>query len=280
MSRKQFGGVVALLAAALIGYPAAAMAAGTQFDFDGGIAPSFGPGNLEYFNGTTTSDVVSFGTASGLGLPALPGGDATVISMPAFQPDQSLALDPGVDANGGGSFINEFTMVWDILVPDISANWFSFFNSNPANANDGDFFIRSSDGGIGISGDYHGSMISNQWHRVAVSIDLTAPTMDKYIDGTLVGSQALDGVDGRCALYTTTDVAQSDSFTLLFGDNNAETSAAYLSSFYFTDEALDAQAIGALGGPTAAGVIPEPSTLAMLSGIALLAVGCLWRRRR
>ncbi len=226
-----------------------ALAGATQFDFGGGLSATFGAGTLDYYNGARTSNTVSFGTASAFGLPALPGGDATVMRFPAFAPDQGLLLEPASGANGGGEYINQYTMIWDLLIPDVSANWFSFYNTNATNSNDGDFFMRQ-DGGIGISGQYHGKVNSGQWHRIAVVLDLVAGTMAKYIDGVHVGTQAASGVDGRWAMYTTGHGIN----TYLLTDEDNETNSGYISSFCFVDKALDASTIAGLGGPDADGV--------------------------
>jgi hypothetical protein len=249
-----------------------ALAGATQFDFGGDLSATLGAGTLDYYNGATTSDVVGFGTASSFGLPALAGGDATVMSFPAFAQDQGLLLEPASSANGGGEYINQYTMIWDVLIPDVSAQWMSFYNTNATNSNDGDFFIRPSDGGIGISSQYDGTVNSGQWHRIAMVLDIDS--MYKYIDGALVGSQiGLTGVDGRWAMYTT----EHDVKTFLLTDNDGETNSGYINSFYFINEALDASAIAGFGGPDADGVVPEPSTLTLLVlGASLLS----WKRRR
>lgn len=248
-----------------------ALGAAVQFDFGGDLNATLGPGTLEYHNGATTSDAVSFGTAGSFGLPALPGGEANVMSFPAFAPDQGLLLGPAAGPNGGGDYINQYTMIWDLLLPDVSAGWFGFYNTNATNSNDGDFFIRP-DGGIGIGGVYEGTVNSNQWHRIAMVWDVDS--MYKYIDGTLVGSQIdISGVDGRWSMYTTAH----DVDTFLLTDDSGDTNSGYINSFYFTDEALVGSAIAAFGGADVDGVIPEPTTLMLLAlGASLLST----RKRR
>ncbi len=249
--------VFVLMAAALT--PSLAVADGVQFDFTASdLSATFGSGTLEYANGATTSDAVSFGTASSFGIPALPGGDADVLSFPAFAQDQGLLLDSAAGPNGEGSYINQYTMIWDLLIPDVGANWTGLYNTSASNSNDGEFFIRT-DGGIGISGVYEGTINSNQWHRIAMVWDVAS--MYKYIDGQLVGSQTdISGVDGRWSLYPTGGAEK----TYVLSDNDGDTNSGYVGSFYFIDEALSADAIAALGGATAAGIVPEPATLTML----------------
>lgn len=239
----------------------------SQFDFNGDLSATLGPATLE-FEGAT-SGLVTFGTAGSFGLPALPGGDAAVMSFPAFASDQGLRLEPATSANGGGDYVNQYSLVYDLLVPDVSAGWFSFYNTNADNTNDGDAFIRT-DGGIGIGGVYEGTVNSNQWHRIAIVWDVDS--MYKYIDGVQVGVQAgISGVDGRWSLYTT----DHDVKSWILADDSGDTNAAFISSFLFANEALDADMIQGFGGPDADGAIPEPMSLLLLGFGA-----CLLRKHR
>jgi hypothetical protein len=239
----------------------------SQFDFNGDLSATLGAATLEFEPGT--SDLVTFGTVSSLGLPALPGGDATAMSFPAFSAAEGLRLEPASSANGGGDYINQYSLIFDLLVPDVSAGWFSFYNTNGTNSNDGDAFIRT-DGGIGISGVYEGTVNSNQWHRIAIVWDVDS--MYKYIDGVNVGNQiGLSGVDGRWSLYT----SEHDVMTWLLSDDDGDTNAAFISSFLFANEALDAATIEGFGGADADGAIPEPITVVLFGFGA-----CFLRKRR
>ena len=125
--------------------------------------------------------------------------------------------------------------------------------------------------GIGISGIYHGSILPDTWHRVAFVFDLSLSSdhLRKFVDGALVGTQSIGGVDGRWAL---------DPAGLLFTDEDNETASGFVNSIQFHDAALPDGYITALGGATAAGVpVPEPSTLAL---VAIGALGILGLRLR
>ncbi len=272
---------VVVLGMSLISSPAAAVEVGWTFD-NAALTPEFNDHTttMVYLNGATTSDVVDFGTASGFGLQAMPGGDAKVMSFPAFSNAQGLALYDlghanGLLANGSPAlYINRYTMAWDILVPNVNFNWFSFYQTTADNTAtfpvaDGDFFIRPTDGGIGIIGDYHSSIPSNEWHRVVMVIDASALdpetlqprslTMDKYIDGMPVGTTILNSpTDFRWSMYTDDDVnppPTADAFILT--DNDGDTNAGYISAFYYTDRVVDATTIMGWGGPKAFG-LPGP----------------------
>lgn len=237
---------------------ASAQNAATQFDFtSGNLDPTFGNGFLYFFDGRTEQQT-QFGTASSFGLPAMAGGDANVMFFPqAIDSAMGFVLEHGAPANGGGEYVNEYTIVMDLLIPqDIwdTQGYLSFYNTNDSNSNDGDLFLDFSDGSIGISGVYQGQVRPNTWHRVAFTVKLDdnqQPVLRKYIDGILVGRQDLDGLDGRWSLYT---VDQDTPWIFLLTDNDAETSGGYVSSIYFVDRAMTSGEIRALNCPNAAGV--------------------------
>jgi hypothetical protein len=204
------------------------------------------------------------------------GNAATALSFPAMAPDtQSLQMPNQGGANGGGSQTNEWTIVMDLKFPTIPG-FISLWQTDPnIGANDGDFFVRG-DGAIGISGNYHGTVTANNWHRVAVSVSHAggAPTLNKYIDGVLVGTTAPSGaVDDRHAVQSVLN---------LFGDEDGEAGAGLLNSLAFYNNVLTANEIGALGGATAAGirVVPEPSCFVMTTyALGLLAIARRERQR-
>ena len=136
---------------------------------------------------------------------------------------------------------------------------------------DGDFFLRG-DGFLGISGNYHGTVTPNNWHRVAVAVSHSGgvPSLNKYIDGVLVGTTTPGGaLDDRHAVKALLN---------LFGDEDGESGAGLLNSLAYYDRALPANIIGALGRASATGIpiIPEPSCLVLAAG----GFGLLAARRR
>jgi len=230
--------------------PGNALANATQFDFAGNLRATLGAGTLDYYG--ASSGLVLFGTASSFGLPALPGGDASVMQFPAFSPSQGLSFDTASEPSGGGSMVNQYTMIWDVLYPNVGAVGFAcLYQADGTNASDGEVFIRN-DGGIGVHGQYHGKVNSNQWHRIAVVVDLVTQKMAKYVDGEHVGTQDLSSaVDGRHALHAAGAALQ----TLLLTDNDNETNDGYINCFYFVDQLLSDSDIAEFGGPHADGVI-------------------------
>ena len=237
----------------------------TQWDFTGGdLEASRGFGVLQYSDGPNgdTASETEFGATSDFGIEPIGGEESRVMKFPkATASSMGFIVTHGAVANGGGSYVNEYSLVFDILVPSSSFaddGWLSLLNTNASNANDGDLFINLGNSGIGISGDYSGNIRADTWHRIAFvcSQNGASITLRKYIDGEEVGSQGLGGLDGRWAMYSRNDATP---FFYTLTDDNGQTSTAYLSSFLFTDGAMSSAEIAALGTPDADGILEVES---------------------
>ena len=196
-----------------------------------------------------TSDLSA---TTALGIANINGEVGRVMRFPACSSSQGYVLPHGAAPNGGGSKVNQYTLILDVLFPATSTGYRAFWQTDTNNTSDADLFVNGANG-IGISGTYQGSLTLGAWHRVAFALDLTATSgqLSKYIDGALVGTQTLsEGVDGRWSLGPT---------ALLFTDDNGETGVGYVSSIQFHNRTLTVADTAALGGPQAAG-IPVPQT--------------------
>jgi 5'-nucleotidase/UDP-sugar diphosphatase len=272
---------IACAAALLLGVAGSVYADGSQFDFGGDLTATFGPAEAAFFG--DAADYAQFGTTTDFGI-AGPGGDEADVMFiePPFAAN-SITVDHKSPGNAGGDYTNEYTLIYDLYLPQSSFDdfgWFGFYNTNDTNSNDGDAFIRLSDGGIGISSVYDGQIFADTWHRVAFVWELDTDTgfMDlyKYIDGVQVGVQEdLGSVDGRWSLYSTTDGDPAIDYFLLLADDSGDEAPAYISSFYFEDRPFSGSEIASLGGADADGIIPTPGT-AVILGVA----GLVARRRR
>jgi GNAT superfamily N-acetyltransferase/endonuclease/exonuclease/phosphatase family metal-dependent hydrolase len=231
------------------------------------LSAAIGTGIITYANGSTTSNFTIFGTSDGSTVPHINGQPATYLQTAGFTASNNgyLVTLTGTGPNGGGVYLNQFTIIYDLLVPG-SLGWVPLFNTNPANANDADFYIRN-DGAVGISAIGYSSagiITANTWYRVAFAADLAADTVNYYIDGNPVfnGSATLDG---RHSLYSDAD-AGPDLLLFNEGDPGAVyTHAACLSSLFFTSRTMSATEIHALGGPKARGVAVPPLPIQALA---------------
>jgi hypothetical protein len=226
------------------------------------------------FDGPTGSsgNLTLFDTASNLGLPALPGGDAKVMKVPGdLDRHYGYIMTHGIPSNGGGTKVNQYTLIMDILVESSGAFAASLLQIDdaPNNNNDGDLFWQQGNFGQGTGG-YNGpgTFTAGEWHRVAVAYNLAAnpPVVTKYVDGIFqddwTNNQALDA--GRRALLST---------AVLFADGDQdERRTMYVNSIQIRSGALSKAELAALGTPTADGLSVLPMAVV---GPATMSVGRL-----
>jgi hypothetical protein len=218
-----------------------------QWDFDCGTFQATAGNDLVPFNATVAADS-QFGTTTSFGIGNIGGTAAQVLYFtPSVNNWGGYKMYHGAAPNGGGAYVNRYTLIYDVYYPAGSNNrWRSFLQTNTGNSNDGDIFVNTSNG-IGISGIYQGTVTPDAWHRIVFVFDSTYATLKKYLDGTLVGTQTLDGLDGRWTL---------DPFALLFGDEDGDQAPTYVNSVQFRNGALTDAQVAALGGATNASGVP------------------------
>lgn len=238
---------MAALVATLLWCASAGAASVTgEWDFHSGDLSATVGQDLEYLDGPLGSTAAGtvFGTARSLGLPPIGGQDLPVMKIPNCSVrTMGYKMYPGIAANGGGAYVNQYTIVMDLYCPSYTlGSYKSLYNASSTNINDGDLFIYQ--GKIGTPGVVHGVANSDTWHRIAWSVNGTV--LKKYVDGTLVGAQTLEGsIDGRWSLYTASD----GMATLLFADNSGDTNVLYTSFIQIRDYAVADAEAAALGGP-------------------------------
>lgn len=252
--RSKFARTAGSLLAGLVltGSTALQAAITGQWDFTAGDLSATKGLDLQYADGSggATEQATVFGTTTTLGLPSIGGEAAHVMGFPKSLPGMGYNMFPNMQANGGGTFVNQYTLIFDLLYPpNSSGSWRALVQID--NSADADLFINAA-GGIGISGTYQGKILTNTWHRVAFVFDLTSSTLRKYIDGAFVGQQTLSaGVDGRWSMNPVGG-AFGDSTGLFMDDNEdgSDIQPGFVSSIQVHDEALSAAYIQALGAAT------------------------------
>lgn len=186
------------------------------------------------------------------------GQPAKVMGFPAATVEQGYVLTHGASPNGGGQFVNAYSVIMDVMFPaDSTGRWRGLWQTSESNGNDGDFFVNTGNG-IGISGNYSGQVLADTWHRIAFVVDLPNALLSKYIDGVQVGTQGITGIDGRYSLGAT---------ALIFTDEDGETAPGYVNSIQFLEGALRAPEVAALGGATAAGIGSGPAPTPLRASI-------------
>jgi YVTN family beta-propeller protein len=233
-----------------------AMASATitgQWDFDhGDLRPTVGTA-LEYVGDTSTNTTFPVMLIQQEGARAMQFGSNSL--------HQGFLMHHGAKPNGGGHFVNQYTLIMDVMFPSgSSGHWRALFQTDPFNheGNDAEFYISDSTtgpagNGLGTENHFDGQLLPDQWYRIGFVVDLTASAeeqLKKYVNGIKVGAQPLSGgVDGRYALGPTALL-----FTTGLGSNF--TQPGYVNSIQFLDGALGDAEMSALGTATAQGVPP------------------------
>jgi hypothetical protein len=182
------------------------------------------------------------------------GSNANVMVFPAADSTQGYLMVHGARPNGGGTNVNLYTLVMDLLWPSGSDGTFrALFNTDTNNTEDAVMFVNP-DNGIGINNDYTSGtpcvMNPDTWYRIALVFNLTNGTVTKYFNGltNATSVQRLENaVDSRFSLGPA---------LLLFTDNDNETASGLVDKIQFYSDALTEAQVQALGSPAGDGGPP------------------------
>ncbi len=160
--------------------------------------------------------------------------------------DQAVAIgvgsyytcNHGIASNGGGSYVNEYSILFDIKM-DNPKQYYSFIQTNQTNSNDGDIFINpNSQIGVSATGYSGFSLKANEWYRVVITVDLGS-SIRFFVDGKLVLDGISQAVDGRFSL---------DPTLLFFADDNGEDHQIIVSQIALFNSVLENNQVSSLAG--------------------------------
>lgn len=149
----------------------------------------------------------------------------------------------GIPANGGGSWVNEYSLYIDFKVPTIG-QWYCFLQTSYTNSNDGDAFVNTS-GQVGVAQTGYSAytLVPDEWYRLVISADLGS-SYKYYLDGQLLQDGGNQALDGRFSLYPMSNNNQ----VLFFADDNGEDNLIDVAEVRLYDVPLSATEISSLGG--------------------------------
>lgn len=207
---------------------------------------------LQYLDPQVATDT-SFGTTTSFSISDIAGQPATVMYWAALSGTNGFIMPHGIAPNGGGTNVNQYTVIMDLLYPSSSAGYRALWQTDIGNTTDGDAFFNGS-GGLGVSSQYDGVLEPDVWHRVVLSFDLTRPELGKYIDGTNVMSGvAVQGLHDAQILGYGVDLRWSLGPTalLLADGDDGEVQPVYISSVQVRNGRMTDASVAAMGAPTA-----------------------------
>ncbi len=169
-------------------------------------------------------------------------------------PDDFLRLDvDDLAENGGGGYVNAYTMIFDLKAMD--ADWLPIYNTNYNNQNEADFWVAA-DGSVG-SGSYSNPG-GSPWRRGSVSWWCanwrpavgSATSTSRNQGARRPGAEALDD---NSSLYTDAEQGEGQ-FTILSDSDATAYAGCELDNFAFVAAALSDEEIANLGAYRTQGI--------------------------
>jgi hypothetical protein len=147
------------------------------------------------------------------------------------------AMTHQIAPNGGGTKVNEWTLMMDIQVPVILP-FNSMFQTNPTNSDDADCFVAP-DGSVGVGSTRYSdvAITAIEWHRMVVVVR-NGITYDIYDNTKRILQGTPSAIDDRMSLA---------SQLLLFADDDGEHADMNVAEVRMYDHALTSTEVNELG---------------------------------
>ena len=258
--------------------------------------------------GTPNPPDITFDTTVAYGVASLSGYGGKVMRVPDMSGRGSaaglMAAFPAM-TNGqlpGGAAatkLNRYSVVMDVLMPSASfggsKDYVTLFQ--PRAIADGSWFVREPSRNMGSTVAYspQNSFQPDTWYRIAQVMSLDAASSavrsEYFLNGVSVGAIVWDQIpdgnrnselktrdlvpDGAWSIGTLADNASglpsSQSGFFVFNSPRDEYGELYVANLQFRDDALGADAMLALGGPSGGAIpVPEPGGLiGLIGGLAV-----------
>ncbi len=216
-------------------------------------------GDMSYLDGPTgsTSNLTVFASTTALGIPNIGGAAAQVMEFPGG----STALNgigyylPTPPANGGGSLVNDYTYIVDVLYtnggtfrPLLEMDDGTLDNITAYLALDAKGFINATNtSGAGLASGLFGPITSGVWYRLGFVYDNDDGVLTVYTNGEPIGVVSVGvNLDSPYAL-----IANSALPALCSTITN---SVGFVNSIQLRDSVLNPGQMEAIGGPSTNGI--------------------------
>ncbi|GEM_PF-3295634 len=173
-------------------------------------------------------------------------------------PGNFLLCDHGMAPAAGSAFINEYTLIFDIRIPDTSS-WYALFQTDTSNASDADFFITNGQFRYLKKTYPQFSLKKNQWVRVGVSVR-AGGLLNIYVDGSRVVTGTAPALNETLSL--------DPKGVLFFADQNGEDNTLDVSQIQIYDNALDDAEMKQIGPPPDSPPMKKKSDIAEMKWVS------------
>jgi len=188
------------------------------------------PANL--MKATAGADLVATGSPVDTDGPGAQN-DAALVPLGSY-----MTMSHGIPANGGGSYVNEWSLLIDFKIPSLGS-WYTLFQTNTGNSNDGDCFIKPT-GELGVGSTGYSTVLieAEKWYRLVISVK-NGQHFNYYLDGQPLHEGGAMDIDGRFGL---------DPELLMFADNDGDDAELKCAEIAMWDYPLSAEEARKLGG--------------------------------
>ncbi|MDR1866233.1 MAG: hypothetical protein LBR08_11765 [Bacteroidales bacterium] len=175
----------------------------------------------------------------------------------------------GIAANGGGARMNEYTLVLDFMIPNLTG-WVGILQTDATNTDNGlpwpysdaEIFVNNTSHGMGYlnTTDYmqsNDAVFAGTWYRYVISAACGGKWFTQYLNGRMFNA----GPANPATYQNVVDLGTLDGWlsfdpagVILFGDNDGESTDIHVAKVTVYNGALSRDAVEALGGLTT----PEP----------------------
>jgi len=216
-------------------------------------------GDMSYIDGPTgtTSNLTVFASTTNLAIPNIGGFPAQVMEFPGgARADLGIGYYmPTPPANGGGSLVNDYTVIMDVLYTNGSGFRPLIQMDDGALDNIKAYFAIGADGsiqatntsGAGLPSGVFNGLAAGQWYRLGFTWADDSGLLTVYTNGTIIGIVHVGvNLDSPYALLP-------DDFLPIFSSTITNANG-FANSVQVRDTVLNPGEMEALGGATAVGI--------------------------